>query len=33
MSEQARTTMVWVLIGAGVVLGLLLMAVGGPPPL
>jgi predicted nucleic acid-binding Zn ribbon protein len=33
MSEQARTTMVWVLIGAGVVLGLLLMLIGGPPVL
>jgi len=31
MSEQARTTMVWVLIGAGVVLGLLLMLIGGSP--
>jgi len=31
MSEQAKTTMVWVLIGAGILLGLTLMVIGGPP--
>ncbi|MFQ3295749.1 MAG: hypothetical protein ACI9PP_000708 [Halobacteriales archaeon] len=33
MSGQAKTTMIWVLIGAGIFLGLTLMLIGGPPAL
>lgn len=33
MSEQMKTTTVWMLIGAGIFLGLTLMLIGGPPAL